>query len=277
MSFRSRSNPLSHGVVDVETARRAIATVARERDALAQQLQQAQTVVDTLRRQLAARTAEATDLSRALRAVEAQTSSPEALEKARAREDEATRLLSRTQSQLDDTRGRLAAVSHERDEAVAEQARLEAALRATRAELQELGTACPDEARAQRLASDLANLRRHQDEAIERGVRAQTDRLLLEVSSVRDSVLRALRSLPGAGGPWHDGLLAVLARIDSVFEREGVVPIGSPGELFDPRLHEAIGNAQGAEGTVVETVSSGLARADGSVLSPAQVLVGGAQ
>ena len=38
MSYRSRRYPLDAGVVDVETARRAIAEVARERDAVVQQL-----------------------------------------------------------------------------------------------------------------------------------------------------------------------------------------------------------------------------------------------
>ena len=84
-------------VVDGESARRAIAQVAGERDALARQLQQARAAIDQLQRQLEVRSAENAHPAEA--------------------EDEPS----------------------------------------------------PDADRAQRLAADLANLRRHQAEAIEQG------------------------------------------------------------------------------------------------------------
>ncbi|MEM6931281.1 MAG: nucleotide exchange factor GrpE, partial [Myxococcota bacterium] len=85
---------------------------------------------------------------------------------------------------------------------------------------------------------------------------------------------RALETLPGTAGPWHDGLLAVQSRLDGLFEQEGLHRIGEPGERFDPKLHDAIGTVpEGTPGDVRHTVSTGLARDDGSVVVPAKVIV----
>ena len=62
MSYRSRRYPLDAGVVDVETARRAIAEVARERDAVVQQLHRVQAQASALERQLHAQEAENAEL-----------------------------------------------------------------------------------------------------------------------------------------------------------------------------------------------------------------------
>lgn len=276
MSIRNRSNSMFPGVVDAESARRAVAQVARERDALAQQLQRAQSVLGSLKRQLDARTAESAELARAVRALQGRGPAvAEELEEERARTEEAHRRIQQLADRHERTEAQLDACVAERDLAIADRDRVSAALAAARAEVRELGVSSPDAGRAQRLAEDLARVRRHQAEAIERGVRSGTDHLLVELISVRDSVRRALASLPGTGGSWHDGLLAVLARVDHVLERDGVHVVGHPGELFDPHVHEAVGSAEGPEGAIVETVSSGLVRSDGSVMVPAKVLVGG--
>lgn len=276
MSYRSRSNPLVPGVVDVETARRAVAQVARERDALAHQLQRSQAAVDSLERQLRARTTESTELARALRALQARgPSRAEELEEARERNEEAHQQLQEQARRLERLQEELSASLSERDVAIAERDQARASLEAARAELTELCAHAPDTERAQRLAADLANLQRRQKENIERGVAERTDHLLEELVSVRDSVQRALETLPGSGSTWHDGLLAVLARVDGVLEREGVHVVGQPGEQFDPRVHEAVGKVNGPEGAVVHAVSSGLVREDGRVLVPAKVVVGG--
>jgi molecular chaperone GrpE len=264
------------GVVDVESARRAVAQVARERDALAQQLQRAQSVLGSLKRQLDARTNESAELARAVRALQGRgPAAAEELDEERARNEQVHRRLQQLAARHERVVAQLDACVQERDLAIADRDRGGAALAAARAEVRELEAASPDAGRAQRLAEDLARVRRHQVEAIERGVRSGTDHLLVELVSVRDSVRRALQTLPGAGGSWHDGLLAVLARVDHVLEREGVHVVGHPGELFDPHVHAAVGQTDGPGGAVVETVSSGLVRADGSVMVPAKVLVGG--
>lgn len=275
MSYRSRANPLSPGVIDLETARRAVAQVAQERDALAQQLQRAQAVVDSLRRQLEARTAESAELARAVRALQARVPADAGqLEEERGRTYEANEKLERLTAKLRRVEAQLQASIEERDVAAAERDRALAATAAAQAETRELGATSPDAERVQRLAADLERVRFHQQQAIVRGVRERTDHLLAELVSVRDSVERALDTVPDSAGSWHDGLLAVLARVDHVFEREGVQVVGRPGERFDPSVHDAVGTLDGPEGTIVETAGSGLVRADGSVVVVAKVLVG---
>jgi len=265
MAYRSR-NPLAGGVVDVETARRAVAQVARERDAVARQLQQAQARSSALERELEARDAERLQLERRVRELEARVSAQAAAAQHQEQAQQAERARQAEQAE------------RARQAQEAEQAqRARRAQQFERHQQAERPGAAEGE-RVQRLAADLANLRRHQADAIARGIRQQTDRFLIEIASVRDSVQRALDALPdGVEGrsPWHDGLLAVLARIDGVLEREGVHRTGDPGERFDPQVHEAIGTVNdGHEGYVRQTVSTGLVRDDGAVITPAKVLVG---
>ena len=273
MPYRGRSNPLTPGVVDIDTARRAVAQVARERDALAQQLQRAQGRVASLQRQLDARSEENAHLEQAVRVLESRSRPAEEIARERSRFDRQTAVLNQQLEQLTD---QLERVHQERDEILADCDRERAARHASEARAQAVPQPSPAEDRAQRLAADLSNLRRHQAESIENGVRGQTNRLLVEIGSIRDSVERALESLPGQGSTWHDGLVAVLSRVDSVLDREGVHRVGLPGERFDPGLHEAVGKVDdGGTEWVRQTVSSGLVRADGSVVVPAMVLVGG--
>jgi len=273
VAYRGRSNPLTPRVVDIDTARRAVAEVARERDALAQQLQRAQARVASLQRQLEARSDENAHLEQAVRALESRARPAVEIARERSRFDRQTAELNQQLEQLTD---QLEQVLQERDELIAQCDRERAARHASEARAQAVPQESPAEERAQRLAADLSNLRRHQAEAIEAGVRGQTNRLLVEIGSVRDSVERALGSLPGQGSAWHDGLVAVLSRIDAVLEREGVHRVGIPGERFDPGLHEAVGTVDdGGTDWVRQTVSSGLVREDGSVVVPAMVLVGG--
>ncbi|RME24986.1 MAG: nucleotide exchange factor GrpE, partial [Deltaproteobacteria bacterium] len=245
MSYRR--HPLAPGVVDVATARRAVAEVAQERDALARQLERAQGVIASLQRQLAARNDENAQLTRTVQLLRTQLAEQRAASAdTRSAGPSADSRFTRLQQELAALRKQVAALQdevaaarQERDEAIAERDRVQAALDAARAECDALRQASPDGDRVQRLAADLANLRRHQAETIERGIRERTDRLLLELLSVRDSVQRALSWLPEGATAWQDGLNAVRARIDGVLASEGVQAIGAPGERFDPNLHEA--------------------------------------
>ncbi len=276
MTFRRRPYAIRPGSSHLEAYQQAFDKLAREREALSRQLQRCQLERDSLERQLEERLAENHQLRRMIRALEARVPASDELEAERERRNRAVARVEALEDRVKHLEAQIESCVQERDEALAARDRMEAALRATEAELDALRHQAPDRERAIRLAADLANLRRHQREAIERGVREQTDRFLLEIASVRDAVERAVEALPDEGSPWHDGLSAVLKRIDSVLEREGVQLLGAPGERFDPRAHEAVGTTPaGPEGYVVDRVSSGLARADGSIIAPARVVVGG--
>mgnify|MGYP000739783289 CR=1 FL=1 len=127
----------------------------------------------------------------------------------------------------------------------------------------------------ERLAADLANVRRHQQTAIDAGVREARGRLLVEVLAVRDNLERAL-AMPGAqGGGWQQGARALLGKIDRLLTREGAQLIGEAGERFDPHRHEAVATAagRGAAGEVVEVIRPGLLLDEQLLVRPAQVVV----
>jgi molecular chaperone GrpE len=58
---------------------------------------------------------------------------------------------------------------------------------------------------------------------------------------VLDDFDRALESVPAdAHDPWIEGVRLVERKMRSVLESEGVTPIESVGQPFDPNLHEAV-------------------------------------
>jgi molecular chaperone GrpE (heat shock protein) len=70
---------------------------------------------------------------------------------------------------------------------------------------------------------------------------------------------------------WADVERSILENI----RRVGLDEISAePGQEFDPHLHEAIGTAEGEDGTIVATARRGFRRLDGSVLCYPQVIVG---
>jgi molecular chaperone GrpE len=59
--------------------------------------------------------------------------------------------------------------------------------------------------------------------------------------TVLDDFDRALESVPAdAHDPWIEGVRLVERKMRSVLESEGVTPIESVGQPFDPNLHEAV-------------------------------------
>lgn len=277
---RYRSSPYGPrgDLIDIETARAAIGQVAEERDALARQLTRAQTAITSLQRQLEARRAEAGHLAQAVRALEAQQArqpDEQQLDALRRRLLQASEDVSLLRQRSERAEARITQLELERDVAVAERDRERAACLQLETSLAELRIATPEADRAQRLAADLANVRRHRDEAIQHGIRAETGRILAEVASIRDTVARAIDASPERVGPFHDGMLAILSRADALFAREGVTLLGHVGERFDPAVHEAVGtSAQGEPGTVQAVVSSGMQLDDGTLAEPARVIVG---
>ena len=277
----SRYAPSSLGyrgqTIDLETARQAVAQVVSERDALAQQLSRAQGAITSLRRQIDARRAESEHLAHANRALEAQ--------QARADDQGLTARFRRQLEQvstdnahlverLERAESRVGHLELDHEEAVADRDRERAVCRQLETALAEVHQASPNAQRAQQLAADLANVRRHRDEAIVHGIREETTRILTEVASIRDTVERAIEASPHGSGPHHDGMLAILSKVDAVFSRERAELTGRVGERFDPRLHEAVSAIEGRQpGIVTAVVSSGLVLEDGTVALAARVVV----
>ena len=98
-------------------------------------------------------------------------------------------------------------------------------------------------------------------------------RLLSKFLPVLDNLERALGHQESEG--LRNGLDATLKGFEAVLASEGVKPLSTKGEPFDPRVAEAIGT-QRAEGvandTVVVEAQRGYALGD-DLLRPAQVIV----
>lgn len=106
---------------------------------------------------------------------------------------------------------------------------------------------------------------------IHRGKR-EIIRSLLEVV---DSFDRALDHMTGAPSSVSEGMQAIYRKMMSLLEAQGVTPLESLGELFNPEMHEAIGSVETdayESGTVADEVQRGYRWGD-EVLRPARVRV----
>lgn len=128
-----------------------------------------------------------------------------------------------------------------------------------------------------RTQADFVNYRRRMSqEQAETRVAAQRA-LLSQLLPVLDDLGRALGSAPSelAEHPWVLGLSLVARRLTTQLSQLGVRQIGTPGEMFDPRRHEAITTEERAdvpEGTILNVTQPGYALGE-RIIRPAQVVV----
>jgi len=260
--------------------------IVAERDAVLSQFERARQENQLLRRRLAAREEEGRQLVQAVRALEARGAASQSVardERAQQREAIAQREARTLSVQLEELKASLE-VSHrqlqaawdERDALSAERDAAAAALGRAEAQLDELKQEVPDQSRVQRLAADLANVRRREKETIEAGIRNEKSRLLAAMAGVRDSLQRAVAMSPDPASPWHTGLVGTLSQVDAIFKREGARLVGEVGERFDPSVHEAIALAphpEGVSGVIVEVHRPGVVLEEGGLVRAAQVVV----
>jgi molecular chaperone GrpE len=106
-------------------------------------------------------------------------------------------------------------------------------------------------ARAERdaLLDRLARLQAEFDNARKRAAREQQEfrdfalaDALRSLLPILDSFERALQTTPAekAGGQFRSGVELIYKQLRDTLEKLGLQPITAKGELFDPRLHEAI-------------------------------------
>ena len=100
---------------------------------------------------------------------------------------------------------------------------------------------------AQRVQADFENFRRRNNavraDAYEAGARAFIKTLL----PVRDKLERALAA-ESADAALHEGVSMVHRQLSEALEKRGVTVIDCAGEKFDPRLEDAVMQADASEG-----------------------------
>jgi molecular chaperone GrpE len=131
-----------------------------------------------------------------------------------------------------------------------------------------------------RLAAEFENLRkRHRQEQLERLQYANSE-LLVKLLPLLDNFDRALEHAPtreGAGAieQWVNGMLLVERQFRELLESEGVVPIESVGQQFDPNFHQAVmadPSPDHEDGTITQELQRGYTLHD-RVLRPSMVKV----
>ena len=127
-----------------------------------------------------------------------------------------------------------------------------------------------------RMTADFANYRKRNDaERIDFAKFAKAD-LIAKLLDVLDGYDRALATVPDEfkGQPWVEGMWLVERKLRSILESEGLEPIDSLGQPFDPYLHQAVAHVESdaPEGTVIEEHQKAY-RLHDRVIRPALVTV----
>jgi len=128
-----------------------------------------------------------------------------------------------------------------------------------------------------RTQADFVNYRRRIGQEQAEGRIAAQSALLSRLLPALDDLGRALEAAPPelSTHPWVQGLLLVARRLRTLLDQLGVRQIGTPGEAFDPRWHEAItteARADVPEGTILRVAQPGYVLGE-RVIRPAHVSV----
>ena len=122
-----------------------------------------------------------------------------------------------------------------------------------------------------RLKAEFENSRKRQERERERVFSMAAERLVQELLPVLDNLDRALE----AGGDIREGVLATRNQLADVLGNEGLLPVASDGQPFDPNVHEAVmgrPSEEHEEGTILQTFERGYLF-NGKPIRPAKVVV----
>ncbi|HEX7229686.1 MAG TPA: nucleotide exchange factor GrpE [Candidatus Binatia bacterium] len=126
-----------------------------------------------------------------------------------------------------------------------------------------------------RALADFENYRKRVDRDRASVARSGKRDVILALLSVLDDLDRALEHVGEAPPSVAEGLQAVQRKFLRLLEAQGITPLQSVGEPFDPVLHDAIGTVESDEvesGAVAEELARGYRWGD-DVLRPARVRV----
>ena len=122
-----------------------------------------------------------------------------------------------------------------------------------------------------RLKAEFDNSRKRQERERTRILEAASEKLVQELLPVLDNLDRALES----DGDIRGGVQATRGQLADVLAEEGLLPVASDGQPFDPNVHEAVMGRPSEEhedGTVLQTFQRGYLL-NGRAIRPAKVVV----
>jgi molecular chaperone GrpE len=129
-----------------------------------------------------------------------------------------------------------------------------------------------DKERAFEWQAELGDVRRRFERRAERQIREERWRLLHRLLTVADNLERALYHAD-ADDPLRAGVQLTLNDLMKQLAQEGVEPIQTLGQPFDPHLHEAVSTDGSGGDTVIKVLQTGYTL-NGALLRPARVVVG---
>jgi len=129
----------------------------------------------------------------------------------------------------------------------------------------------------QRAQAEFSNYKKRQESGRAQVIARANAELLRKLLPVLDDFERAMSSLPSGLGKltWCEGVLLIKHKLDAVLESEGVEPIRTEGQMFDPCFHEAVTHEDVAgyeDGQIIGEVQRGYTLGE-RVLRPALVRV----
>ncbi len=122
-----------------------------------------------------------------------------------------------------------------------------------------------------RLKAEFENSRKRQERERARILETASERLVVELLPVLDNLDRALE----AEGDIREGVRVTRDQLADALGREGLLPVASDGQLFDPNVHEAVmgqPSEEHEEGTILQTFERGYLL-NGKPIRPAKVVV----
>ena len=122
-----------------------------------------------------------------------------------------------------------------------------------------------------RMKAELENSRARLEKEHARLAQLASERLVKELLPILDSLERALQ----ADGDVKEGVEATRDQLVAVLAQEGLSPISSEGQSFDPTVHEALmtkPSDEHEEDTVIQTLERGYTL-NGNTIRPAKVVV----
>jgi molecular chaperone GrpE len=122
-----------------------------------------------------------------------------------------------------------------------------------------------------RMKAELENSRARLEREHARSVELASERLVKELLPILDNLERALE----ADGDIREGVEVTREQLVHILTQEGLNPINSEGQNFDPAVHEALMSKpsdEHEEDTVIQTLERGYVL-NGKAIRPAKVVV----
>ena len=131
---------------------------------------------------------------------------------------------------------------------------------------------CED--KLQRVLADYQNLERRSKIEISQKVTRKINQIMLDFIVIYEDFIRAKSSLKSEDVNTQ-GLDGVIKNMENLLSENNVKPIEAVGEIFDPRLHEAVSTIEDNsldDGTITQEVAKGYISFE-DVLRPSKVIV----